>query len=181
MDNYFKFTKDESAWTDTTIIFDISKQDNKTQIRMTHVDLVPEYECYEIFLVGELLRRRLIAVRNKSRSYYRLKQTDFDNDFTYSKIVLVDLIPGLNPTIVVHPNPVNEDVFFINLEGYNKEVDVVLSVYDVMGKPMTSQIINTGATGFVKLEMQKSQKTPGIYFISAVSGWKKIITKVIIN
>ncbi len=52
MDNYFKFTKEETEWTGTTIIFDISKQDNKTQVRMTHVGLVPEYECYEICREG---------------------------------------------------------------------------------------------------------------------------------
>jgi hypothetical protein len=48
MDNYFKFTKDKSEWIGTKIIFDISKQDNKTQIRFTHQGLVPEYECYDI-------------------------------------------------------------------------------------------------------------------------------------
>src|SRR4030095_5171401 len=41
LENYFKFTKDESEWTGTRIVFDISKQDNKTLIRMTHEGLVP--------------------------------------------------------------------------------------------------------------------------------------------
>jgi len=47
-DNYFKFTQDESEWTGTKIIFEISKQDGKTQLRLTHEGLVPEYECYDI-------------------------------------------------------------------------------------------------------------------------------------
>jgi hypothetical protein len=47
-DNYFNFTKDKSEWKGTKIIFEISKKDNKTQIRFTHLGLVPEYECYDI-------------------------------------------------------------------------------------------------------------------------------------
>ena len=46
--NYFKFTKDRSEWTGTKIVFEISKKDNKTLIRVTHVGLVPEFECFSI-------------------------------------------------------------------------------------------------------------------------------------
>jgi predicted phosphohydrolase len=48
MDNYFNFTKDKSEWKGTEISFEISEKDNKTQIRFTHLGLVPEYECYNI-------------------------------------------------------------------------------------------------------------------------------------
>ena len=48
LDNYFKFTKDKSEWKGTKIIFDISAKDNKTQLRFTHMGLVPSYECFDI-------------------------------------------------------------------------------------------------------------------------------------
>ena len=48
MDNHFNFTKDRSEWKGTRISFEISQKDNKTQIRFTHLGLVPEYECYDI-------------------------------------------------------------------------------------------------------------------------------------
>lgn len=48
LDNYFKFTKDKTEWKDTNIIFDISQQDGKTQLKFTHEGLVPDYECYQI-------------------------------------------------------------------------------------------------------------------------------------
>lgn len=48
LDNYFKFTKDESEWTGNQIIFEITEKANKTQLQFTQLGLVPEYECYEI-------------------------------------------------------------------------------------------------------------------------------------
>lgn len=52
LDNYFKFTQDETEWTNTNVIFDITEKDGKTEVKMTHVGLVPEYECYDICREG---------------------------------------------------------------------------------------------------------------------------------
>jgi hypothetical protein len=52
LDNYFKFTQDETEWKGTTVIFDINEKDGKTEVKMTHVGLVPEYECYDICREG---------------------------------------------------------------------------------------------------------------------------------
>jgi hypothetical protein len=48
LDNYFNFTEDKSEWKGTKINFDISRKDDKTEVRMTHVGLVPEYECFDV-------------------------------------------------------------------------------------------------------------------------------------
>jgi hypothetical protein len=40
------FVKDKQEWKNTTISFEISNHDNKTEIHFTHVGLVPEIECY---------------------------------------------------------------------------------------------------------------------------------------
>jgi len=47
-DNYFKFTKDKTEWKGTKIVFHIDTKDGKTQIKFTHVGLVPAYECFTI-------------------------------------------------------------------------------------------------------------------------------------
>lgn len=47
LDNYFNFTQDDTEWTGTQIIFDIARKDGLTEVRVTHLGLVPEYECYD--------------------------------------------------------------------------------------------------------------------------------------
>jgi hypothetical protein len=48
LDNHFNFTKDQSEWIGTKIIFEITEKDQKTQIHFTHQGLVPVHECYDI-------------------------------------------------------------------------------------------------------------------------------------
>jgi hypothetical protein len=48
LDNYFKFTKDQTEWTGTKISFEIAEKEGKTQIRFVHLGLVPEFECFDI-------------------------------------------------------------------------------------------------------------------------------------
>ncbi|RYJ40984.1 Activator of Hsp90 ATPase 1-like protein [Flavobacterium anhuiense] len=51
-ENYFSFTKDDTEWTNTKAVFEISKENNKTKLTFTHVGLVPEYECFDVCKAG---------------------------------------------------------------------------------------------------------------------------------
>jgi hypothetical protein len=46
-DAYLAFSSDPADWTGTDITFDITKDDGTTQVRFTHVGLVPTSDCYE--------------------------------------------------------------------------------------------------------------------------------------
>jgi hypothetical protein len=46
VDSYLNFVKDKTEWTGTEIFFDIARKDGKTEVRFTHVGLVPAFECY---------------------------------------------------------------------------------------------------------------------------------------
>lgn len=48
LDNYFNFTQDETEWKGTDIVFEIAQAGDKTELRFTHIGLVPDYECYEV-------------------------------------------------------------------------------------------------------------------------------------
>jgi uncharacterized protein YndB with AHSA1/START domain len=46
LDAKLNFAKDKSEWNGTDIVFEIARKANKTELRFTHVGLVPAIECY---------------------------------------------------------------------------------------------------------------------------------------
>ncbi len=48
LDNYFNFVTDKSEWKGTDVVFEITKKGDETELRFTHVGLVPAYECYGV-------------------------------------------------------------------------------------------------------------------------------------
>jgi hypothetical protein len=47
LDSQLNFVKDKSEWKGTKVTFEIAKKGDKTEVRFTHVGLVPEYECFD--------------------------------------------------------------------------------------------------------------------------------------
>ena len=48
VDNEFNFVKDKTEWINTKLIFEITKEGEKTKVTFTHEGLVQEYECYNV-------------------------------------------------------------------------------------------------------------------------------------
>lgn len=48
LDNYFSFIADKNEWVNTDIVFEIMPKGDQTEVRFTHVGLVPDYECYDV-------------------------------------------------------------------------------------------------------------------------------------
>ena len=52
LDNHFSFTRDKTEWTGTELKFAIARTAEGTELRFTHLGLVPEYECYDACTEG---------------------------------------------------------------------------------------------------------------------------------
>ena len=61
------FVEDKTEWNGTDIVFEIAKKGARTELRFTHVGLVPQFECYGGcsgawgFYVNESLRALITA------------------------------------------------------------------------------------------------------------------------
>lgn len=51
-DSKLNWLTDKHEWTNTKISFEISNNDNKTQLHFTHMGLVPDVECYDNCVKG---------------------------------------------------------------------------------------------------------------------------------
>jgi hypothetical protein len=46
LDSHIDFVEDKAEWKGTEIVFEITRKEGKTELRFTHVGLVPTFECY---------------------------------------------------------------------------------------------------------------------------------------
>ena len=89
--------------------------------------------------------------------YYRLKQTDFNGNYTYFKIVSVNSV--IDKNVSIYPNP-STGSFVIET---NASTNQTLQVYDVNGRVVLTQALNGKTT------IDASSLPSGIYNLSIIS------------
>ncbi|MFN6944788.1 MAG: T9SS type A sorting domain-containing protein [Cytophagaceae bacterium] len=101
-------------------------------------------------------------------SYYRLKQTDFNGDYTYSKVASV-FNNYRSSEIYIYPNPTSN---YINLQGNYLESGSI-KIYNVQGDEVTEHIpiLSQGDSKFI---LDFSNLFPGIYSIITQSSSHRI-------
>ncbi len=96
----------------------------------------------------------------KGSNYYRLKMTDLDGKYTYSKTIQVNF--DINALADIFPNPATGGMFQLTLKS------------DIVSKPATLLLLNAGGQVILQQTFSKLAKTeqvdisrlsPGTYFI----------------
>jgi autotransporter-associated beta strand protein len=108
-------------------------------------------------------------------SYYRLKQTDFDGKFKYSKIAVVDFLND-EYDLRIYPNPTNAIITIEFLEQLSPQSTLV-SLTNVYGQQLSlNQIISKN-----QIKVDLSSLPSGIYFIGITLGEKTIARKIVLQ
>ncbi len=101
------------------------------------------------------------------KTYYRLKQIDFDENFSYSNIIFVECNNIKLPQFSVYPNPFKSE---INIEMSNISSEkIIIEIYNLEGKILrtyTHQNIDTKFTKTIDLR----ELAPAMYAVRLISG-----------
>jgi len=129
-DCYLDLLKDKKEWLGTKIVWEISTVDNSTQIRMTHVGLVPGIECYNDcekgwdFFIKESLLNLLIGDRGLPATGIRATITSSKGAYRgtlFSKTGPAPDFPNSYIAVDVKETDVEHVVDFYSISQYDSE------------------------------------------------------------
>ena len=113
--------------------------------------------------------------------YYRLKQIDLDNNFTYSKVLDVKLINNFEPQIIVMQNPtINGNSIGFKLYDFTPNEKIFIEVYDVFGTNILSTSIETGLLNYTSCLLSNNFSS-GVYFVSFYSKEHVFTKKILVD
>ena len=108
-------------------------------------------------------------------SYYRLKQTDFDGQLSYSNLLVVDIVNKQADGFNIYPNPFNAFTTIKMNDGSNI-IKTELRIYDILG----ADVINTILTNQITT-LETNNLPSGIYFYKVIQNDKIIQTGKLIS
>lgn len=112
-------------------------------------------------------------------SYYRLRQTDFNGRYTYSKSVSV-YIGKPKPTVKIYPNPLSGSRLFIQIGDADSGSPAQVEIMDASGRRVFSSIIQPFASGDLTADLSEKLST-GIYHVIVSMGTETIQQKLLVK
>jgi len=117
----------------------------------------------------------------EGQSYYRLMQTDFNGDHSYSALSAVDVSAEAQFDFIVYPNPGNGNEILFNISAF-PEGTLQIVVKDIAGKELFSQQIEAGGKKeSVFSVFPPDRLSPGMYMITVTCGEKSYYRKLLVS
>lgn len=114
-------------------------------------------------------------------SFYRLKQTDFNGDFSITDAIAVNFSGSSDFQVEVFPNPINGHNLYLKIpttEGEEFEV----FVNDLLGRDYISDLTFINQNEFTLVIIELNSDLPaGVYFVNIVNQGKVTSKKVLVK
>lgn len=110
-------------------------------------------------------------------SYYRLKQTDFNNNSSYSPLSLIDFTQE-TLLLSVYPNPTDGIIYITQKEFQSGDINLVVS--DASGKSVFNKTLSIKGKDPLSIDL-KDQLAAGTYLLKLSIGTKSYSQKIILK
>lgn len=108
-------------------------------------------------------------------SYYRLKQTDFDGQFSYSNIISVKM--KSESTYKLYPNPARNQVFVYVSQP---TAELIIRINDVTGREVFAETLTEASSQTVHIPTSGILPS-GMYFVRIINGADEVVEKLIVE
>lgn len=114
-------------------------------------------------------------------SYYRLMQTDFNGQTSYSNIVPVEYNPSGDPSISLFPNPTySNSRSYLELNRFDGQ-EVLVVLRDIQGREIYSKVVVTVFNNEIVALNENELLSKGTYLITACSANKLYSKRLIVK
>jgi Secretion system C-terminal sorting domain len=113
------------------------------------------------------------------KNYYRLKQTDLDGQYSYSKIVMVDY-QGPDELVGIYPNPTTQETITIEVKRLKPGQQVPVQIRSTLGVQAFSKVFTADSNGNIDALIRVDKWAQGLYLIQ-IGTEKGIQRKIIIE
>jgi hypothetical protein len=113
------------------------------------------------------------------KNYYRLKQTDFDGQFSYSKIEVVDF-EGFDSDFAAYPSPSRNGFITVQAYYYSPFENISVQIISLTGVEEAAITLVADELGMAKATISTVTLQTGIYVVKA-KGTKSFLRRVVIE
>jgi len=112
-------------------------------------------------------------------SYYRLKQTDFDRNYSYSNIIPTNCSINSNTHSTIYPNPVQNKLSFVYEDKSIMDGVVKLDIVNFLGKVVLTKTYKLASV--ITKSVDLNELPNGVYHVVFTSAETREVQQLVVN